>query len=113
VTTALVVAGALIAVVLAAQGYVIYKFAKRLLQFDQLVEHMLNDFDSNITFLGKLLETPVLEHSEEIIDAHHGMAVMQARLMEIVQQMAELTGTVEKIREKIAKRRANPPVVVD
>ena len=91
------------------------RFARKLLKFDTLVDHMVNDFDTNVEYFDKLLSTPVLEASDEIIEASRGMKVIRDRLAEELTQMAELTGTFDKIRQRIADRRkrANPPVVVD
>jgi len=88
--------------------YVLIRFARRLLQFDDLFGLLVNDMDVNAQYLEKLSNTPLLENSPEIVKAHNNMKIMGQRLEEFMIRVEETTG--HKMRKKVVSH--NPPVVI-
>lgn len=72
-------------------GYVLIRFSRRLLEFDELFELLAHDVDVNTKFFDKLLGTPLFDNSTEIKTANHNMSIISKRLDEFVTRMSELT----------------------
>ena len=72
-----------------ALGYLLIRASKRLLQFDEIFEVLVDDVQTNITYLNKLTNTPILQNSPEILDAQKNMHIIRKRLDEIVLRMEE------------------------
>lgn len=71
--------------------YVLIRFSRRLLQFDELFELLAHDIDTNTKFFDKLLGTPLFDNSTEIKTANKNMSIISKRLDEYVTRMSELT----------------------
>lgn len=87
--------------------YFLWMASKKLLQFDDLVNYLVDDVEANIGYFDKLTTTPLLMDSPEIRDANKNMVVMSARLDEYLNRFEELTGT--KVRKVTTPK---PPVAV-
>ena len=79
----------------------------RLIRFDELFGLLVEEIDTNVNYLNKLLLTPVFSNSPEIIGANRNMGLMRARLDEYVRQMEYLTGRELRKRKEVPR----PPVV--
>jgi hypothetical protein len=88
--------------------WLLVKASKKLLQFDELTNYLVDDMETNVKYFDELTTTPVLTNVPELQDAHKNMTVMSARLQEFLSRFEELTGTV--LRKK-TKRPAPVPVV--
>jgi hypothetical protein len=62
---------------------------KRLLQFDQLLEFLVDDIDTNFRYIKKLANTPTFENSPEILEAQRNFAIMSQRLEEFSLRIRE------------------------
>lgn len=92
---------------------VLYKFGKKLVQFDNLFELMSDEINSAISFFEKLLQKPLFMASPEIEEAHVNMNLLRHRLKELVAQMGELQGKDVDPPILPSAPSARPPVVVD
>lgn len=100
----------LLALSVATAGVAIWllvKASKKLLQFDDLINYLVDDVETNMSYFEKLSTTPVLSNAPEIMDANKNMATMSARLDEYLNRFEELTGT--KVRKATTPK---PPVAV-
>lgn len=79
-------ASALLNVVLVV---VLVRASRRLLQFDDVFGLLVDDCRTNIKYFDKLLNTPILQNSPEILDAQRNMGVIRDRLNEFVVRMEE------------------------
>jgi hypothetical protein len=87
--------------------WLLVKASKKLIQFDDLLNYLVDDVETNISFFDKLTSTPVLSNAPEIVDANKNMTLMSARLDEYLNRFEELTGaTVRQVTNP------QPPVVV-
>lgn len=94
---------ALLNVVLA---YVLIRFSRRLLQFDELFELLARDLEVNVEYFEKLLSTPLFETSQEVKTANHNMKIISKRLDEFINRLEDESS--RKLRtEKVIP---NPPV---
>jgi hypothetical protein len=80
----------------------------KLLQFDDLINYMVDDVETNMKYFDQLTGTPLLENSPEILDAQKNMQTMSIRLDEYLNRFSELTGV--EIRKTTSPK---PPIVVD
>ena len=87
--------------------WLLVKASKKLLQFDDLVNYLVDDVETNMSYFDKLTNTPVLSNAPEIMDANKNMATMSARLDEYLNRFEELTGT--KVRKTTTPK---PPIAV-
>jgi hypothetical protein len=89
-------------------GWLLYKASRKLLQFDDLINYLVDDVETNVAYFDKLTATPVLSNAPEIQEATKNMTVMSARLDEYLNRFAEITG-------KNVRKASTPklPVVVD
>lgn len=94
-------------------GFFLFKFLRKLLQFDELVELLADEVNINIGFFDKLLQKPLFMASPEIEEAHQNMNLMRERFKEFVSQMSELSGKDFNPRRLPAAPSPRPPVVVD
>lgn len=78
-------------------SWLLVKASKKLIQFDDLVNYLVDDVETNISFFDKLTSTPMLSDAPEIQDANKNMVTMSARLDEYLNRFEELTGT--KVRK--------------
>lgn len=88
--------------------FVVIRFSRRLLEFDELFELLAHDIDINTKFFSKLLGTPLFDNSAEVKTANKNMGIISKRLDEYVTRMSELTR--RELRPKPATK-PNPPVV--
>jgi len=87
--------------------WLLVKASRKLLQFDDLVNYLGDDLETNMAYFDKLTNTPVLSNAPEIMDANKNMATMSARFDEFLSRFEELTGS--KIRKITSPK---PPVAV-
>lgn len=87
--------------------WLLVKASKKLIQFDDLVNYLVDDVETNIKFFDDLTNTPTLSNAPEIQDANKNMNLMSARLDEYLNRFEELTGA--KVRKVTSPK---PPVVV-
>jgi hypothetical protein len=80
-----------------AATILLVKASKKLIQFDDLVNYLVDDVETNVKYFDQLTNTPVLSNAPEIMDANKNMATMSARLDEYLNRFEELTGT--KVRK--------------
>ena len=78
--------------------------SKSLLAFDDLVNYLADDLETNVQYFDKLTNTPVLSNAPEIIDANRNMSIMSKRLDEFLTRFEELTG--KKVRVKTSPKQA-------
>lgn len=90
----------------AAGAYVIFRTVRKLFQFDDLFELLQHDVETNIKYLEKTLESPLMMNTPEIVDVHKNMHTMGVRLVEYVNRFNELKGT-----EIVASKKLPRPVV--
>jgi len=86
--------------------FVVVRFSRRLLQFDELFEMLARDIDLNVAFFDKLLATPLFDDSQEVRTANQNMLTISKRLDEFVRRMEETTN--KKLRPEVVI--PNPPV---
>lgn len=91
-------------------GLLLFRAARRLLQFDDLYELLVHDIDTNIAYFAKLQKSPLLTNSQEVLDMHRNMSIIRQRLDEYVLRMQEL---VKRELRRKPPERLKPPVVVD
>lgn len=89
-----------------ALGWLLIRATKRLLQFDDLIDLLVHDMETNIKYFDKLTSTPVLSDVQEIQDANRNMNIMSRRLDEYLSQFEDLT--LRPIRKETNPR---PPKV--
>lgn len=87
----------LVTTVASVEGYLLFLAARKLLQFDELVNYLVDDVETNIKYFDKLTSTPVLSDAPEIQDANKNMVTMSARLDEYLNRFEEITGA--KVRK--------------
>lgn len=90
----------------AIMGWLLIRATKRLLQFDDLIDMLVHDMETNIKYFDKLTSTPVLSDVQEIQDANRNMNIMSRRLDEYLSQFEDLT--LRPIRKETVPR---PPKV--
>jgi hypothetical protein len=91
----------------AVASWLLVRASQKLLQFDDLVNYLVDDVETNVRYFDELTNTPVLSNAPEIMDANKNMATMSARLDEYLSRFEELTGT--KVRKLTVPK---PPVAV-
>lgn len=95
----------------------LFKAARKMIQFDELFELMVDELHINISFFEKLMQKPLFMASPEIEEAHINMNLMLVRFKEFVSQMSELTGKSLERKKLPAPspivKGDRPPVVVD
>lgn len=101
---------AVLLVLVAVLGFLLYKCAKRLLEFDDLFELFVHDLETNVKYFSKLADTPVFSNSPEIMDMHKNVTIMRDRMIEYVMRMEELAK--RRLRKPEKKRPGPPPVVI-
>jgi hypothetical protein len=79
-------------------GSLLVKASRKLIQFDDLVNYLVDDMETNIDYFDKLSSTPTLSNAPEIQAANKNMTIMSARLDEYLNRFEELTGS--QIRKK-------------
>lgn len=89
-------------------GYVLFRFSRRLLQFDEFFELLFHDIDVNIRYFEKLLSTPLFENSQEVRTANNNMNIISQRLAEFSKQMEEIGNRKLNQEPPVGK----PPVVI-
>jgi hypothetical protein len=88
-------------------SYVLYRFALRLLQYDDLWQLLVDEIDTNVRYFEKLKDMPLISDTNEVTDAHRNMQIMRQRLEEYSLRMEE------HARRPLRKpRRPGPPPVV-
>lgn len=80
--------------------------SRQLLAFDDMVNYLADDLETNVQYFEKLTTTPVLSNAPEIVEANRNMSVMSKRLDEFLNRFEELTG--KKIRVKTSPKQAPP-----
>ena len=80
----------------------------RMFQFDDLFDMLVEEIDVSIAYFDKLLTTPLLIHSPEIVEANRNMKIIRQRMNEFVLRMEDVSG--RKFRTPKPKN-VNPPVV--
>ncbi len=80
--------------------------SRQLLAFDDMVNYLADDLETNVQYFEKLTTTPVLSNAPEIVDANRNMSIMAKRLDEFLNRFEELTG--KKIRVKTSPKQAPP-----
>jgi hypothetical protein len=88
-------------------SWLLVKASRKLLQFDDLVNYLVDDMETNVKYFDDLTSTPVLSNAPEIMDANKNMTMMSARLDEYLSRFEELTGT--KVRKLTVPK---PPTLV-
>lgn len=88
-------------------SYVLVRFSRRLLQFDDLFSLLARDIDVNTRYFQKLLSTPLFDDSQEVKSANNNMAIISKRLDEFVTRMEEVSNKQLRPEEEVP----NPPVV--
>lgn len=72
-------------------GWLLMRASRRLLEFDELFAFFTDDIDVNVRFFDRLMSTPLLMNSPEIVEAHKNMGIINKRLKEYVLRMGETT----------------------
>lgn len=74
-------------------GFIILsiRFSRRLLEFDDLFGLLEDDVATNIAYFTKLLATPLLNNSPEVISMQKNVEVIAKRLQEFSLRMNETT----------------------
>jgi len=104
----------------AALTFFLTRFLKRLLQYDDLYQYLVDDIEVNLGQFERIRKSSLLSDDDEVQRAHKSMMVMSARLDEFVNRMEETTGlqlrkvtkpmspvNVTKAAEDIANERNN------
>ena len=73
-------------------AYGFYKLSRRLFQFDDLFDTLVDDVDTNTKYFKKLLSTDLFNNSEEVMAANKNMGIISQRLEEFVLRINETTG---------------------
>lgn len=63
--------------------------SKKLLQFDDVFVLLGDDVAANIKFFEKLVNTPILQNTPEIVDAQKHMKIIRNRLGEFALRLQE------------------------
>lgn len=97
--------------------YVLFRFSRRLLQFDDLFEMLAFDIDTNVKYFQKLLATPLFDNSQEVRTANKNMGIISARLEEFAARIDEISNKEpnkepKPVPKPIQRESENPPVVV-
>lgn len=77
--------------------FLLYRFVKRTMQFDELFSIMMDDVKINADLFEDMLNTPVLSNSPEVVALHDNMTIMLERFNEYVNSMNDFG--VEKKEE--------------
>lgn len=80
------------AVANAVLGFLLYRGARRLLQYDRVFQFISGDIQTNLLQFYRMSKSPMMSNEPEVQKAHHNMMVMGTRLNEILNQMEEVTG---------------------
>jgi len=88
--------------------FVCLRLARRLFQFDDLVQILANDIEVNVEYFKKLLTTPLFNNSEEVKKANKNMEIIAMRLDEFVNRMEDVSNN--KLRRPKIVKNSNPPV---
>lgn len=75
----------------AVLSFVTFRLSRRLLEFDELFELLQHDVDTNIAYFTKLLQTPLLNNSPEVIAMQKNIEIINLRLQEYTLRMKETT----------------------
>lgn len=73
----------------------VQRLSKRLLEFDDLFELLEDDVATNIAYFTKLLHTPLLNNSPEVISMQKNVEIIAKRLQEFALRMNETTNKDE------------------
>lgn len=87
-----------------AMVLLLLRASRQLLAFDDMVNYLADDLETNVQYFEKLTTTPVLSNAPEIVDANRNMSIMAKRLDEFLNRFEELTG--KKIRVKTSPKQA-------
>ena len=72
-------------------GFLVYRLSKKLLEFDTLFDMLQLDVADNVAYFTKLLQTPLLNNSPEVIAMQKNIDVIGRRLQEFALRMDETT----------------------
>lgn len=81
-------------------GYVLRRYLKRLFEYDDLYQVMIDDVETNLSQFERMRKSSILTDDDEVRSAHKNMMVMASRLDEFANQMEEVAG--RKLR-KVSK----------
>jgi hypothetical protein len=77
--------------------YLLIRFVKRLMQFDDLYQYLIDDIEINLNQFSRIRSSSLLCDDDEVRSAHKNMVVMSMRLDEFTSRMEEVTG--QKLRK--------------
>lgn len=91
--TLIIIICILLSLVVIVQAVLLFRAGRRLLQFDELFEILVDDIDVNIRHLEKTKELPVFENVPELIENVHthmkNMDIISRRLREFSLRIGE------------------------
>lgn len=71
--------------------FVALRLSRKLLQFDELFDMLSDDVQTNVEYFKKLLATPLLNNSPEVISMQKNIDLIGRRLQEYALRMNETT----------------------
>lgn len=93
-------------------AYMLVRFTRKLLQFDEIFGLLQDDIATNVSYFEKLLNTPLFMASSEIEGAHKNMNLMSLRMDEYSLRIGEATGK-KKQELSVSEKNEHPPIVID
>lgn len=75
-----------------AAAFVAYRFAKRAIGCDTVIQYLYDDIETNLTHFQQMRTSAILSEEPEVKEAHHKMMIMGQRLNEILLRMEDETG---------------------
>lgn len=88
---------------LAGSCFVTYRFYRKAAIYDEILQYIYDDVETNILQFGKMSKSNVMMADPEIQSAHRNMMVMGQRLEEILRRMEGATGL--RLRPPVPKPR--------
>lgn len=88
--------------------FLLVRSVRRLFLFDELVQYLMDDVDTNLLFYGDMLKKDLFSNEPSVVEAHKKMNIIALRLEEFMIRLRETSG-LEPRRMGQSK---NPPHVV-
>lgn len=88
-------------------GIMLFRASRRLIEFDDLFVMLVDEIDVNVRHFEKISKMPIMSNVPEVMQAHHNMMIMNARLIEYVIRIHEI------MNKPLPKKEisSHPPVV--
>ena len=84
-------------IVNAVLGFLLQRFVRRVLQYDDLYQYLIDDVETNLVQFDRMRKSSLLSDDDQVRSAHKNMMTMAMRMDEFANKMEEIVG--KKLRK--------------